>query len=250
MADWVHCNRCFTRYDSNSTIYITTCGHMQCERCTAKSDKNKCVVCKSPCDIVPLNNSLTSEMQPFFLPPTHTFDKAKQVCMFQEKNMTNLLKNQTKKYNYLKSELVKAYKMIHDIRKEHEKIRIQIKDMAKKCGSTPMPSAAPPIFPSPVNSFTSSIFPNQQNSIPSSTSISRGSATWVNRSNLPTHRIAYRQPSNVEHSFMTPSQSSMADNTMEESFVREAIPRIAGSTGPVHRRPTVMMPMSRLNKPR
>ncbi|XP_031351235.1 probable E3 SUMO-protein ligase RNF212 isoform X2 [Photinus pyralis] len=261
MAEFVNCNKCFSTYNPDVAFYVANCGHMQCEPCISKSDKTKCVVCNSPSDLIPLNNNLAPELQPFFRSVGDLFDKARQVNKFQDFNKNLVIKSLTDKYKLMKTKVYKCYKLMQDAKKENEKLRLHIQNLAKTLPtSTPATAGVPAIFPSPGNSVISSIFPKHRSGTALSRPGQQVNTPWNNSSKAKQAPHMSNGPpmSNVSHSFMTPSQSSMGENTIEESFdQRTPIPRIPNSVkAPLPARPVVMMPMARhlkldsKNKPR
>uniref|UniRef100_A0A1Y1N005 RING-type domain-containing protein n=1 Tax=Photinus pyralis TaxID=7054 RepID=A0A1Y1N005_PHOPY len=128
MAEFiVNCNLCLLRYSPNVSFYVTTCGHMKCEPCTAKSDdKTKCAVCKSPAQLIPINNNLNPEMLPFFRPLSYSVDQAKQISKFQDQNKTIIIKNLKNKCKFVKGEMVKCYGALHDLKRENASLHLQL----------------------------------------------------------------------------------------------------------------------------
>ncbi|XP_064221284.1 probable E3 SUMO-protein ligase RNF212 isoform X5 [Aotus nancymaae] len=62
MANWVFCNRCFQPPHRTSCFSLTNCGHVYCDACLRKGEKNECLICKVPCRTVLLSKHI-SEFQ-------------------------------------------------------------------------------------------------------------------------------------------------------------------------------------------
>ncbi|XP_035150275.1 putative E3 SUMO-protein ligase RNF212 isoform X2 [Callithrix jacchus] len=62
MANWVFCNRCFQPPHRTSCFSLTNCGHVYCDACLSKGEKNECLICKAPCRTVLLSKHI-SEFQ-------------------------------------------------------------------------------------------------------------------------------------------------------------------------------------------
>ncbi|XP_037598092.1 probable E3 SUMO-protein ligase RNF212 isoform X2 [Cebus imitator] len=62
MANWVFCNRCFQPPHRTSCFSLTNCGHVYCDACLGKGEKNECLICKVPCRTVLLSEHI-SEFQ-------------------------------------------------------------------------------------------------------------------------------------------------------------------------------------------
>ncbi|KAF2892288.1 hypothetical protein ILUMI_13884, partial [Ignelater luminosus] len=140
MTDWIHCNCCYARFRPNIKFYITSCGHIKCQVCVSKIKTDNCLICNSVCEIVQLSNNLKPNIQCYFRPAVESVDVAKQVCSFQLTNSLALLRNITAKYNNAKGEIQKAYKIIQDLKKEQQKLKMMLKaSMRNGMGSsTPM----------------------------------------------------------------------------------------------------------------
>ncbi|KAB0799936.1 hypothetical protein PPYR_07816 [Photinus pyralis] len=241
MAEFiVNCNLCLLRYSPNVSFYVTTCGHMKCEPCTAKSDdKTKCAVCKSPAQLIPINNNLNPEMLPFFRPLSYSVDQAKQISKFQDQNKTIIIKNLKNKCKFVKGEMVKCYGALHDLKRENASLHLQLQNMLKAASGNKSVPNRPPIFPTSDCSASSSIFSIQPNALGSNPTLFPQSTTpWTNSSRIGTRMNAHR-PFNSRQTFMTPSASSVADDSSESCFDRRP------SRGRIH---PVMMPFRNLKK--
>ncbi|XP_004480457.1 probable E3 SUMO-protein ligase RNF212 isoform X4 [Dasypus novemcinctus] len=58
MASWVFCNRCFRPPCRTSLFSLTSCGHVYCDDCLGKGEKNECLICKVPCRTVLLSKHI------------------------------------------------------------------------------------------------------------------------------------------------------------------------------------------------
>ncbi|XP_004480456.1 probable E3 SUMO-protein ligase RNF212 isoform X2 [Dasypus novemcinctus] len=67
MASWVFCNRCFRPPCRTSLFSLTSCGHVYCDDCLGKGEKNECLICKVPCRTVLLSKHTDSDIQAFFM---------------------------------------------------------------------------------------------------------------------------------------------------------------------------------------
>uniref|UniRef100_A0A2K6CTC5 Probable E3 SUMO-protein ligase RNF212 n=1 Tax=Macaca nemestrina TaxID=9545 RepID=A0A2K6CTC5_MACNE len=67
MANWVFCNRCFQPPQRTSCFSLTNCGHVYCDACLGKGEKNECLICKGPCRTVLLSKHTDADIQAFFM---------------------------------------------------------------------------------------------------------------------------------------------------------------------------------------
>ncbi|KAB0795383.1 hypothetical protein PPYR_12222 [Photinus pyralis] len=237
MAEFVICNKCLSTDNSNVPFYFTTCGHLQCEGCVAKSDKTKCVVCKLPTDLKPLTN-LGPEMQPFFNSICDVLDQAKQVSTFQDYNKNLITQSLTDKHRLVKQKLYKCYKTLQGMKKENAMLRLVIQNMVKTApAGSPMAGVL-----SPGNSDISSIFSRRPSSVAFSLPGQPTSTAWNNSSKNVSPMF---NPSLEDsRSFMIPSQSSVSANVIEDSFDDR---RISNSASVSQQRSSLMKYMSQLN---
>lgn len=144
---WIHCNKCFTRFQPNIKFFLTECGHLNCQMCAKKMEENekKCLICGYTCVSILLSNDLKPDVQTFFSNPLEAIDKIKNVVRFQQTNYTNLLKNILGKYVYAKNELAKFYKQNKELKKENMMLRQMLK--SSNCNSS-IPAVHRPTFTS------------------------------------------------------------------------------------------------------
>ncbi|XP_042107693.1 probable E3 SUMO-protein ligase RNF212 isoform X4 [Ovis aries] len=67
MASWVFCNRCFQPPRATSSFSLTSCGHVYCDACLRKGERDECLICKVACRTVLLSKHTDSDIQALFM---------------------------------------------------------------------------------------------------------------------------------------------------------------------------------------
>ncbi|KAG8455408.1 hypothetical protein GDO86_001554 [Hymenochirus boettgeri] len=91
--DWFHCNICFLL--QNETYYITSCGHIICQKCAIR---DKCSVCRKSCKYLALSENVSN-----FQKQQHEL----QIAFFKQhiSKAQNALQEAIQKINSQESEL-------------------------------------------------------------------------------------------------------------------------------------------------
>ncbi|XP_035150277.1 putative E3 SUMO-protein ligase RNF212 isoform X4 [Callithrix jacchus] len=118
MANWVFCNRCFQPPHRTSCFSLTNCGHVYCDACLSKGEKNECLICKAPCRTVLLS---------------------KHISEFQENHRKRLLAFYREKISRLEESLRKSVLQIEQLQ------RVESMDV----GLSPSPVRKPEIAAGP-----------------------------------------------------------------------------------------------------
>nr|XP_015200306.1 PREDICTED: probable E3 SUMO-protein ligase RNF212 isoform X2 [Lepisosteus oculatus] len=124
MPNWILCNVCFHQPSTSRQLAVTNCGHIICEVCFQKGNKDQCLVCKAQCKIQPLSNKSSPEVKALF---TDIEPICKRYCSeitkvleFQERHRKRLLA-----YYKQKSEKMEA---------SLQKMKGEMQQMNKKIG--------------------------------------------------------------------------------------------------------------------
>ncbi|XP_033069301.1 probable E3 SUMO-protein ligase RNF212 isoform X1 [Trachypithecus francoisi] len=119
MANWVFCNRCFQPPQRTSCFSLTNCGHVYCDACLGKGEKNECLICKAPCRTVLLSKHTDADIQAFFMSIGSLCKKysreTSQVSEFQEKHRKRLLAFYREKISRLEESLRKSVLQIEQL---------------------------------------------------------------------------------------------------------------------------------------
>ncbi|CAH1115118.1 unnamed protein product [Psylliodes chrysocephalus] len=105
MNDWLHCNKCFVRFQPDKPdikFYLVECAHVFCENCVKQVHTTKCLICGKSDMFIPINKDMNTSAQPFFLPIETHLKKVIEVYNFQTMHRQRLCHSQTQKYQYLK----------------------------------------------------------------------------------------------------------------------------------------------------
>ncbi|XP_033069302.1 probable E3 SUMO-protein ligase RNF212 isoform X2 [Trachypithecus francoisi] len=121
MANWVFCNRCFQPPQRTSCFSLTNCGHVYCDACLGKGEKNECLICKAPCRTVLLSKHTDADIQAFFMSIGSLCKKysreTSQVSEFQEKHRKRLLAFYREKISRLEESLRKSVLQIEQLQR-------------------------------------------------------------------------------------------------------------------------------------
>ncbi|NXF85429.1 RN212 ligase, partial [Eubucco bourcierii] len=120
MATPVFCNVCFCEpHQPTPRFNLTSCGHVICEICLQKGNKDECLICRTPCRTLVLSKQTSPDIQSLFMGIDTLCKKyAKeitQVSEFQEKHRKHLLAHQRQKTLKLEESLKKATQQMHQI---------------------------------------------------------------------------------------------------------------------------------------
>uniref|UniRef100_A0A2K5D1L6 Probable E3 SUMO-protein ligase RNF212 n=1 Tax=Aotus nancymaae TaxID=37293 RepID=A0A2K5D1L6_AOTNA len=112
MANWVFCNRCFQPPHRTSCFSLTNCGHVYCDACLRKGEKNECLICKVPCRTVLLSKHTDSDIQALFMSIDSLCRKysreTSKISEFQENHRKRLLAFYREKISRLEESLRKS----------------------------------------------------------------------------------------------------------------------------------------------
>ncbi|EPB72132.1 zinc finger, C3HC4 type [Ancylostoma ceylanicum] len=128
--DWIHCNACYRQPTQKSVFFLSSCGHIICQKCTStlgdKDSDLSCPVCHKNCAFTEINRNLRPELQILFRNPkdvaTQYMRSLAQVLEFQGTNRTRLAKHVAEREK-------KAVKFAHLAREEIKK-RIEMENKA------------------------------------------------------------------------------------------------------------------------
>ncbi|XP_035150276.2 putative E3 SUMO-protein ligase RNF212 isoform X3 [Callithrix jacchus] len=143
MANWVFCNRCFQPPHRTSCFSLTNCGHVYCDACLSKGEKNECLICKAPCRTVLLSKHTNSDIQAFFMSIDSLCRKYSRetwkISEFQENHRKRLLAFYREKISRLEESLRKSVLQIEQLQ------RVESMDV----GLSPSPVRKPEIAAGP-----------------------------------------------------------------------------------------------------
>ncbi|KAK6737320.1 hypothetical protein RB195_019800 [Necator americanus] len=128
--DWIHCNACYRQPTQRVTFFLSSCGHIMCQKCVSvpsrKESDESCLVCNKKCAFAEINRNLRPELQILFRNPkdvaTQYMKSLSQVLEFQGTNRTRLAKHVAEREK-------KAVKFAHLAREEIKK-RIEMENKA------------------------------------------------------------------------------------------------------------------------
>ncbi|KAK6029527.1 zinc finger, C3HC4 type, partial [Ostertagia ostertagi] len=134
-SDWIHCNACGRQPAQGVVYFISSCGHIVCQKCSTstnaadgKGAESLCPSCNKKCSLVEINRNLRPELQMLFRNPkdlaTQYMKNLSQVLDFQSSNRARLSKiiNEREK---------KAVKFAHSAQEEIKR-RIDLENKAAK----------------------------------------------------------------------------------------------------------------------
>jgi len=136
MSVWAHCNRCLTTFAENNgklKLFVTSCGHMFCEKCVHKKCTQPCYICNKNASIVEIGRSLPAHMR-------HLFTNPRDLSRNNQKTLSYVLTFQQKQRDRLSKKMLEHAKQasnaVHAMQKELMKAR-KLKDSMiekrKKC---------------------------------------------------------------------------------------------------------------------
>nr|XP_019818730.1 PREDICTED: probable E3 SUMO-protein ligase RNF212 [Bos indicus] len=112
MASWVFCNRCFQPPRATSCFSLTNCGHVYCDACLRKGQRDECLICKVACRTVLLSKHTDPNIQALFMGVDSLCMKyakeTSQISEFQEKHRRRLLAFYGEKISQLEESLRKS----------------------------------------------------------------------------------------------------------------------------------------------
>ncbi|XP_018099398.2 RING finger protein 212B isoform X2 [Xenopus laevis] len=121
--DWFHCNMCFL--NQNETFYITSCGHILCQKCITQ---DKCSVCKRACRHLSLSDNMKAQEKIFFRNHKQIaqkyFDHLAQVSSFQKQQFALQLA-------FYKHYLCKSQRALQDALQKVNSQESELKSMKK-----------------------------------------------------------------------------------------------------------------------
>lgn len=115
------CNKCTSR--KLDQLLVTSCRHIVCHDCYAKSKKN-CVVCRAPCKVLGINKDLPEEMRIYFKPFLPVLKKYQKIVKFQLQQKSILTGKR-------KSALKRARQMKQNVSEKKQKL-IELKNRYKR----------------------------------------------------------------------------------------------------------------------
>ncbi|XP_030753297.1 probable E3 SUMO-protein ligase RNF212 [Sitophilus oryzae] len=146
MKDWVFCNKCSAKYQSNFKFHLTECGHVFCDRCALKiKETKKCLLCNNSSSTMELSQEMDHSMQMFFWPLENIVQQSLQVINFQKMHKNLYLQFLYKKYDYAKRQCISSHNSIQKLKKENQELR----EMLKKAGfkTNPFLTSTPALGP-------------------------------------------------------------------------------------------------------
>ncbi|XP_055034966.2 probable E3 SUMO-protein ligase RNF212 isoform X3 [Misgurnus anguillicaudatus] len=66
MSHWICCNSCFMSSGPERQLAVTNCGHIICNVCFERGKQGFCLICKAKCQISPLSDKSSTEVQALF----------------------------------------------------------------------------------------------------------------------------------------------------------------------------------------
>ncbi|XP_056626013.1 probable E3 SUMO-protein ligase RNF212 [Triplophysa dalaica] len=95
MSHWICCNSCFMPSGSERQLAVSNCGHIICNVCFQRGKQGVCLICKAKCQISPLSDKSSSEVQALFSDlntvAVKCFSEISKVLQFQTRHQKRLL---------------------------------------------------------------------------------------------------------------------------------------------------------------
>ncbi|XP_077091865.1 putative E3 SUMO-protein ligase RNF212 isoform X1 [Siphateles boraxobius] len=126
MSHWICCNSCFMSPGPERQLAVTNCGHIICNVCFQRGNQGVCLICKSKCQISPLSDKSSSEVQELFSDinavEAKYFSDISKVLQFQARHQKRLLAHYQQKIERMKEN---ELKMQQEMQKMSKKISEQ-----------------------------------------------------------------------------------------------------------------------------
>ncbi|XP_073676075.1 probable E3 SUMO-protein ligase RNF212 [Garra rufa] len=123
MSHWICCNSCFVSSGPERQLAVTNCGHIICNVCFQRGKQGICLICKAKCQISPLSDKSSSEVQELFSDISAVavkyFSEISKVLQFQARHQKRLLAHYQQKIERMKDD---ELKMQQEIQKMSKKI--------------------------------------------------------------------------------------------------------------------------------
>uniref|UniRef100_A0A8C1WH63 RING-type domain-containing protein n=1 Tax=Cyprinus carpio TaxID=7962 RepID=A0A8C1WH63_CYPCA len=126
MSHWICCNSCFVSPGPERQLAVTNCGHIICNVCFQRGKQGVCLICKATCQISPLSDKSSSEVQELFSDISAVavkyFSEISKVLQFQARHQKRLLAHYQQKIERMKED---GQKMQQEMQKMSKKISEQ-----------------------------------------------------------------------------------------------------------------------------
>jgi len=141
MADWVHCNGCYTCPPSKDVKFLlTSCGHILCTNCY-KQPGLPCTMCKAKCMVTPLKPNMPPDVQQFFMDPVDVAVKLHKqllkVLDFQRSQRKRLTAYRIQKLNSAQGGDQRLQHEVRRLQEENRKMKQMLSAGAKGTPETP-----------------------------------------------------------------------------------------------------------------
>ncbi|XDB51682.1 hypothetical protein AB1E18_005236 [Capra hircus] len=149
MASWVFCNRCFQPPRATSSFSLTSCGHVYCDACLRKGERDECLICKVACRTVLLSKHTDSDIQALFMGIDGLCRKyakeTSQISEFQEKHRRRLLAFYGEKISQLEESLRKSTLRVEQLQRVRSSQQTAFSTV-KTAASTPSARPSGPLL--------------------------------------------------------------------------------------------------------
>ncbi|XP_048032670.1 probable E3 SUMO-protein ligase RNF212 isoform X1 [Megalobrama amblycephala] len=126
MSHWICCNSCFMSPGPERHLAVTNCCHIICNVCFQRGNQGVCLICKAKCQISPLSDKSSSEVQELFTDISAVavkyFSEISKVLQFQARHQKRLLAHYQQKTERMKEN---GLKMQQEMEKMSKKISEQ-----------------------------------------------------------------------------------------------------------------------------
>ncbi|XP_052010648.1 probable E3 SUMO-protein ligase RNF212 [Xyrauchen texanus] len=126
MSYWICCNSCFMSPGSDRQLAVTNCGHVICNVCFQRGKQGVCLICQAKCQICPLSDKSSSEVQALFSDINTVAVKysseISKVSQFQARHLKRLMAHNQQKMERMKEA---GLKMQQEMQKMSKKIAEQ-----------------------------------------------------------------------------------------------------------------------------
>ncbi|XP_055034964.2 probable E3 SUMO-protein ligase RNF212 isoform X1 [Misgurnus anguillicaudatus] len=127
MSHWICCNSCFMSSGPERQLAVTNCGHIICNVCFERGKQGFCLICKAKCQISPLSDKSSTEVQALFSDINTVVVKyisdIGKVLQFQARHQKRLLSYYQQKIERMKEA---GLKMQQEMQQEMQKMSKKI----------------------------------------------------------------------------------------------------------------------------
>ncbi|XP_023021386.1 nenya isoform X2 [Leptinotarsa decemlineata] len=122
MNDWLHCNKCSTKFQPPMKLFLSECGHIFCEKC-GENIKSKCLICDKTSNFIPISKDMDISVQQFFIPLDLQIKKLSEVYNFQMQHRMRMFQTLAQKYAFAKKECINVHNKNKNLLRENRTLK-------------------------------------------------------------------------------------------------------------------------------